>query len=159
MQFAWYSQPHEYMLLTMRSFLCISVQANILLLFSICAFQICLACTTNRINPLNWIWYVEREEYLPSSVHIQIMESWTSGCNCILWSLIHSDANSSTWTVVVMLFQSGWIHALFPSSCSIDLVFLFITSKGCRPKFLGASTSSYLRCQNRAFFPFPTEAR
>ena len=47
------------------------------------------------------------------------------------------------------------IQLLFWSSCCTDLFFLPINSNKCGAKFLGASPSSQLSCQNRALAPSP----
>jgi hypothetical protein len=69
----------------------------------------------------------------------------------MFWILIHGETNSSTWIAVVIRPLSNRIQLLFRSSSWTDMFFLLTNNARC----LGASLSSQLLCQKRAFSPLP----
>jgi hypothetical protein len=93
---------------------------------------------------------------MPSGVHFQVIESCTPGYSWMFCILIHKDMNSSRCVAVVILPLRDRIPPSFWSSCWTDLFFLLTSSKSYGARFLGASPSSQLWCQNCAFVPFPT---
>ena len=83
------------------------------------------------------------------------MESSISEFRNTPWIRIHSETNSSSWVVFVILFCSALIQKLFVSSCATVLFFLCTSSKSCGARFRGASPSSQAWCQNLVFLPLP----
>jgi hypothetical protein len=153
-QCSWCGNPLFCRLCAVRILSCTRIQAKILHLFSTCALQIRLFRNRPK-EPLNWIWYAERVEYTPSGVHLHAMESRTPCWRCMSWILTHREMNSSMWTVEVILPLRERIQLLFCSSCCTVLFFLRASWNKFGATYLGASPSSQLWCQKRAFAPSP----
>jgi hypothetical protein len=118
---------------TIRTLLCMSIQAWTLHLFSTCAFQMSSAWNF-RCDPPNWILYAEHVEYFPSAIHFRVIESCMPSSICTICILVHSSANSWICVEVVIMSRAiGYSHHcvtsdrtvlffLHTSSCVYDLI-------------------------------------
>ena len=93
-------------------------------------------------------------ENCPLLVHFQVILSGTSGSKCTSCTRIQSETNSSTCVADVILPRNVLIHVLLLNSCFTVLFFLFTSANKCAARFLSASPSNQLLCQNFVLWPF-----
>ena len=89
------------------------------------------------------------------AVHFQVMVSGVPSVRWISCNLIHNEMNSSTCDAVVIWPLRAATQPLLRSSRWIDLFLHLTNSNKLGARCFGASPSSQLSCQKRAFCPSP----